>query len=335
MAAYRTWFRLGIGVSRRKLLAIWMICAAMMAAPVLAQSWDVQRREAIQLWLSGNDLEALQRFASLALDGDADAQLLLGLIDKSIELQGPELVAMPRAERIALLRMPGGLSGRNWVHAAAEQGNSLAIAWRDLWTTGTGLETAETFAALNEPQALAETLLTLVARRDRGFDASTLAAGWYPQTLLILSKTRRLGDVHADILHPGDPQQRYGKNGAPSNAALQDWLLTAPLAMALRETCHVICPETQVECTVALYAALGSYETLSTHGSPVNALIPNEIFVKSQRGRSALARRIMLMRSARMREADRVRLAEVSSCASDWLGAQFDTHTARKIPAPD
>ncbi|MBN2759610.1 MAG: hypothetical protein JXQ79_03850 [Rhodobacteraceae bacterium] len=293
-----------------------------------------QRAQAIDLWLADQELDGLQGLALLAQQGDAQSQLLLGLIDKFAELQGAALVAMPRAERLALLRAPGGMSGRNWVHFAAQQGDAIAVAWTELWSMDAGLDTAKALAALDEPRALAETLITLVKRHESGFPAEVLAQDWYPQTLLMLSENRVLRDEDAAKLHPGDPQHRFGTKGAPEPEALHDWLVTSAVARPIRAVCAAQCPDQQQACTMALYKALGSYEGLLTHASPVNALIAEDRFVDSPRGQAALARRIMLMRSTRMREAEREKLAQISLCAADWLGAQFDAHTVRKIPAP-
>lgn len=338
LAKPRGQFRHGLIVG---LAVVWVVVSMLgFSQRVTAQAFGErtladQRAQAIDLWLADRELEGLQALAQLAQQGDAQAQLLLGLIDKFAELQGTALVAMPRAERLALLRAPGGMSGRNWVHFAAQQGDPRASAWVDLWSMGAGLDTAKTLAALEEPRALAETLITLVKRHESGFPAEILAQDWYPQTLLMLSENRVLRDEDAAKLHPGDPQHRFGTKGDPKPEALRDWLMRSAVARPIRAVCAAKCPDQQQACTVALYKALGSYEGLLTHGSPVNALIAAERFEDSPRGQSALARRIMLMRSSRMREAERVKLAEISVCAADWLGAQFDAHTARKIPAPN
>lgn len=233
------------------------------------------------------------------------------------------------------MRAPGRISGHNWVHVAAEQGLSHALAWKSLWSVRADLHTAETLAKLQEPQAVAETLLMLVKHRESGFPPAVLDLSWYPQRLVFLSQPHATPDVLRAGLHPGDPQRRRVYGVAPDPTALRVWLAESPVAAPLRAACDVVCTDSAAACSYALYQASGSYEVLLTLGSPVNALIPNAEFADSPRGRAVLARRIMLMRSARMREAKRQKLANVSRCAADWLAAQFDAHTARKIPEPD
>lgn len=315
---------------------IWLLVGGLLAPPGLgAQTVDARRGAAIEAWLSDAELAGLRGLAKLARADDAQAQVLLGLIDRHAALQGPQVLALSRAERIALLRAPGGLSGRNWLARAAAQGNQTAQAWQALARVPGELGTAERFAALQEPRAVALSLLTLAKRQERGFAPAVMARDWYPETLLFLSPDRTLTRKRAAQLHPGDPQRRYLDGGAPPKQALQAWLDSAPVALHLRATCAAVCPSTPRPCVLALYHALGDYAALVTHGSPVTSLVPDAVLATSPRGRAALARRIMLMRSTRMREAERQKLAGVSRCAADWLAAQFDAHTARKIPGPE
>lgn len=313
------------------------LLAAVLLAPLglAAQTVDSRRDAAIEAWLSDAELTGLRGLAELARAEDSQAQLLLGLIDRHAALQGPHVLALSRTERIALLRAPGGLSGRSWLARAAAQGNSHARAWQALARVPGDLDTAAQFAALQEPRALARSLLTLAKRQERGFDADVMAREWYPRTLLFLSPDRTLTPDSAAKVHAGDPQRRYLDGRGPPQQALQVWLDRAPAALHLRATCEVVCPSEARQCVLALYHALGDYQALLTHGSPATHLVPDAVLANSPRGRAALARRIMLMRSTRLREAKRQKLADVSRCATNWLAAQFDAHTMRKIPGPD
>ena len=313
-----------------------LLCLAVMLVPgaLRAQTLEVRRDAAIAAWLADDELTGLRGLADLAHQGDAQAQLFLGLIDRHAALQGPAVLGLTRADRIALLRAPGGMSGRNWVGVAAEQGNALARAWRAMAEVQSDLEMAAQFAELEETRALAQALLSIAKRQEHGFAADIVAQDWYPETLLFLSPDMTLTPERAARLHPGDPQHRYQNGLKPPEAALQDWLGQAPAALHLRATCASVCPSEASQCVLALYHALGNYQALLTHGSPANSIVPDAELAASPRGQAALARRIMLMRSTRMREAERVKLVEVSLCATDWLAAQFEAHTTRKIPAP-
>ncbi|MEO0990547.1 MAG: hypothetical protein AAFX00_06320, partial [Pseudomonadota bacterium] len=83
--------------------------------------------KAISDWLQGADLVALQSLSSLAQDGNTDAQILLASIASRGHMHVHVTGEMPRNHRIALLRMPGGLSGKSLL-TAAEETEPLAAA---------------------------------------------------------------------------------------------------------------------------------------------------------------------------------------------------------------
>ncbi len=280
--------------------------------------------QALSLWLNADEAESLPRLAGLAQEGNVAARFLLAMIDKTAALQGPYLTHLPRAERIALLRQPGGLSGRNWMQEAAAK-EPLAELWNDLWLMRGGVEIAEGFAALGEERACRESLLAQISRQESGFAPETLAAPWYPESLPHLTLTRTLDLAGIDSLPAGHPLRALGGQ-APEPAELTEWLGTAPLAAPLRAACSSVCPESAASCAYVLYQALGSYHSLAMMGSPSVALVPEEAFIASPRGHQAVARRIMLMHPARVREASYSKLARTDACAADWLRAHYKAY---------
>jgi len=80
------------------------------------------------LWLAGDDLPALQALAGLAREGNTAAQMLLSQIALATYTHAHVTAGMDRRDRIALLRQEGGLSGRDWMQAAAEA-HPLATAY--------------------------------------------------------------------------------------------------------------------------------------------------------------------------------------------------------------
>ncbi len=87
--------------------------------------------EATEAWLAGDDdLSALQALSALANEDNAAAQILLARIAATPHLYSYISESMTRADRIALWRQPGGLSGRSWMQAAA-QSSPLARAFLD------------------------------------------------------------------------------------------------------------------------------------------------------------------------------------------------------------
>ena len=117
---------------------------------------DPRFQSALALWLDDDEETALPELAALAAGGNRAAQVLLAQIDVTLWIQGPWLVGLPRKERNALLRAPGGLSGRSWMQAAADD-TPLAQLWLVQPTPAATAETALAFAAMGEHRAARNT----------------------------------------------------------------------------------------------------------------------------------------------------------------------------------
>ncbi len=287
-------------------------------------------RQALTAWLADDEATALPALGDLADQGSRAAQILLALIDKSPDLQGPWLAALPRDDRIALMRAPGGISGQSFMREAAES-VPLAALWVALWDMAASTRVITDFAAMGEHRAAREAVVTLVAREQHSF--SSLADNPdYPPALRFyiwrewLAASQHLDQMTQEILalHPGDPQRLLsGEVVAPEKLA--DWLMAAPEALPVRAMCEARCAETVPSCVLTLTEALGGPVRVMTLGSPVETLIPAEAFAQSQRGHAALMRRALLGATARMRPGLLARTAEGNAC----LGEIMATEAAR------
>ncbi len=116
----------------RATLVISLMVPAVPHADVAVPGEDASGYQAaVQLWLDGaDDLEALRQLSGLANEGNTAAQVLLARIGGHSHLISHVTDGLPRNERVALLRQPGGLSGRSWLEAAAEL-SPLASALSD------------------------------------------------------------------------------------------------------------------------------------------------------------------------------------------------------------
>ncbi|MXU65124.1 hypothetical protein [Oceanomicrobium pacificus] len=240
--------------------------------------------DAVSAWLAGEEETALPALADLARQESDAAQVLISVIDKTADLQGPWLESLDRDARIALLRQPGGLSGTVWIAASDDP---LARAWQAIWSVDASFDDALAFVDLGEPRAARMALIALAARERSGFAA---AAGdpRYPDTMemLVWDETGADSDDAATAraaLPDGHPLK--GKVGA-------GWLAEADLAAPLRAACDALCAEDSAACTATLFEALGGYRSILTLGSPVEALIPTRTFIDSPVGRDALLRKL-------------------------------------------
>ncbi len=91
-----------------------------------AQTASAQLDDAIAAWLAGDDASALPALSELAHAGNRDARLLLGTIAR--RAPSDWVANLERKRRNALLRAPGGLSGRSWLKVLADDGDLHALA---------------------------------------------------------------------------------------------------------------------------------------------------------------------------------------------------------------
>ncbi|MDP3407202.1 hypothetical protein [Bosea sp. (in: a-proteobacteria)] len=89
-----------------------MLVLVLMVAAVAARAAPLD--DAISAWLADDDAVALPALSALAQAGDDDAMLALGVIEPRA-WEGPYVQGLDRAQRIAVLRRPGGLSGESWL----------------------------------------------------------------------------------------------------------------------------------------------------------------------------------------------------------------------------
>lgn len=300
----------------------WLLAFALawaLAIPA-ARAEEAGPAAAIHAWLHGPEAEGLAALAALAQAGHPEIRVLLGIIDKTPALQGPWLARLPRAERHALLRAPGGLSGRSWLTLAAEA-SPLARAWIELMQVGAGLEVAERLTAMGETRGARAAVLTLAAREQLDFGAAL--PGWLDLELAWLGWASGSEALRAAILAsvPEDHPQRALLGLAVPDGALDAWLRSSAAAAPLRAVCAEACPGSTA-CLGAGYAALGSHPALLVLGSPAESLIPEAEFLASPRGRRAVLRRILLAADGRGRGALIERTRAQDACLGEALAAE-------------
>ncbi|MCB1396604.1 MAG: hypothetical protein H6898_11640 [Rhodobacter sp.] len=284
-------------------------------------------RQALTDWLADDEAVALPALSELAQDGNTAARLLLGLIDKTPALQGPFLAHIARRDRIALLRAPGGFSGRNWLGSLGDL--PLARAWSDLWTVEAGPVVIETFTALDEPRAAREAMVVLAAREHPAL--RTMPADGIDTDLLYLfwrsADAERRAQL-AGLVPVGHPQRLM--MGETIDARDTDlWLASAEAAAPIETLCAATCPgDDAPACRSAAYRALNSHNALLTLGTPAETLVPQAEFLGSARGRATVMRRILLATPMSGRRAMLARVRTHSEC----LGTALSAENGRYMP---
>lgn len=303
------------------------------AQPQLAGSNDSEFMTALDAWLADDDETALAALARLAQDDNTAARILLGLIDKSPALQGPYLAHLPRAQRLTLLRQPGGLSGRSWLDAVAD--HPLVATWRALWEVNATPDVVVRFHALGEGRAAREAMITLAMRNHaalRQIDPEQAD----PDLLYLLWRARddQGRRTIENMIPPTHPQRTL--IGQRLDARDVDrWLATSTAAAPIAALCRAACPSDGEEtCRGTAYRALGSYSALMTMGTPSDALVDQATFLQSPRGLASVLRRMLLATDLRGRRAMLNYVEMHSSCLADALRRDHNRYLPRLPDVP-
>jgi hypothetical protein len=256
--------------------------------------------EAFDLWLTGDEAASLPTLSELAVAGNGAARMLLGVIDSNPAMQGGWLDRLPRAGRLAILRQPGGLSGRNWLVRLAKT-DPVAKEWVQVWDAYAKPDVVLRLARLGEPRAARVAGNILASRDMRGF-GDLAAQPDFPAGLLvfaILDLQRRDPARALSLmarLEVGNPQRALllAEKDSPTDSAR--WLASHPEGDPLIALCEAICPTEPMEvCGSSALGGLGGYHGLMDLGSPVEALIASSDFNRSPKGIEVTRRRIAPM----------------------------------------
>lgn len=231
----------------RFLLAVLTLCTGL-ALPARAEIAGKDApgfAAAIEAWLAGDEAAAIPALAALAGQGNPAARLQLGLIDSTPAFQGNWLAALPRDQRIAHLRAPGGISGRNWL---LMESDPLARAWVQLWDGAATADLVLTFAAMGETRAAHMAARQLFIREKRGFGAIAGDPAFPPTLLPLAIRDWQRDDparakAAAAALPPGLPGAGLIGSAPPSPAALYDWAQATPYLAPHLTTLARLCPQ--------------------------------------------------------------------------------------------
>lgn len=260
-------------------------------------------------WLAGDEETALPRLAASAGQGNLAARLLLWQIALRPELQGPWLMRLPVAERLALLRGPGGEA---WLSAdQAEAAGGVVALLLAMERPGAGAALALDLAEAGEARAARIAVLRAAARGAPDL-AEAAADPRFPSEMGALAG-------RAPDLPEGHPARALSGAG-PGEAALRLWLASAPEAAPLARLCTASCPVEEVApCLEQALEALGRVEGLWRLGPPAEALIDGAEFAASARGEIVLLRQMLL--AVRGSEGRLRQIGSRSACLRDALSA--------------
>lgn len=310
-------------------MRIGLIAACLfLAAPGFAQDIPGAQADAFTVavddWLAGaDDLAALGALSVLANDGNRAAQILLSRIETRPLTHAHVTQDLERKDRIALLRSPGGLSGKSWMTQAATD-TPLAAAFVALRDQTARADGARALMDLGEIDAA---LLPLQDQLNYGEFDLVIALLDHPAlpdhvgVLRSYAYRAKAAAVGSDVPVIGFPlayelewniaaaldDDRTGVR-AEALPIIPEVTALAPFAAL----CADICPDTAPTCTYAV--AFGGLSTSAVAiTSPTETLIATETYQSSARFRGDLTR---LIRSAKINPDFIQRL---DSCAADFI----------------
>ncbi len=298
---------------------------------------------AVEDWLGGRDLSALETLAELSREGNPAAQILLASIATRAQTHIHVTSDLSRKERIALLRKPKGLSGASWLSEAAKT-EPLAVALLQSTRIGeraaaiTGLiEMGETDTALlamnsvNSPQeagALLDALIGIETQIPSEADlvlskliylATSNGSGRYVGSARApRGWSQREGTNLSDLTWGAVPGPRQLLDDAEKLAELIDLSRQVNAWTPLRRFCEKNCSSAIGECTVAgaFWLRLSGPFGLR---SPVQSLIPNDVYWSSARMEGDLARSVPAL--DRLVKFDESPSMKLSACFVDAMNA--------------
>lgn len=281
---------------------------------------------ALSAWLDGDDLPALQALGDEARAGNTAAQILLARISEEWHLHRHVTDPLPRAERIALLKQPQGISGTSWL-AAAQAASPLATALILRKQAFTSLTLPD--GSKQAPEAMAAVAILL----EHGEQALATEVAFKLFDAVFLAEVLTLLDSYQDLLDPSvedlrvrallllaeasDTPDALRAEAADLRASQSDadrlalghvfpaQVVHDPAALTrlrlsaedvtawtpMRQLCEVSCPNSYETCLVAGAVSLG-YGRRAPFASPLQSLIPDEAYWQSPRMRGDAARRM-------------------------------------------
>lgn len=330
------------------------LAIAMLAITVPAARADTSLERAVALWLDGDDAQALPMLAELAVDGDADARLLLGRIETADLGPSPFRQSLEPAQSRALFRQKDwNAFGRSWLTAEAEGGNPLAQALLAAKRPNPDLDLIDRLNALGEHQATDYPTRIVALYGDPEMRAGLLANPRLMQdlkpylTYLSIEPEPR-GDGLAALRHIQPDPVDAGSDPAlgmagllalglgygdlspknPWRPAVENWLMTSEATRPIAQLCSERCGDDAPACAFAFLALFGGYFEVIRIDSPLESVIPQDQFLDSPRARLMALRRVALARTETNLEwlADSAPANQLSACAIDLIRMERQTY---------
>ncbi len=313
-------------------------------------------KAAVQLWLENDDQSSLPLLSELAKQGNVAARLLLARIDKMDRAPSDFLDNMPREQRLTLMRSnkANGPFYPSWLEVEAQNNNPLAVELRKTQTPHVDLQTIENLRTLGEPQAT-DHLIRIAALYggekvhrellNRKLVLEELKPYLYSQSLPpkkradgVEAMLHIAAQTNTEIAEPDltDPDTLnlalflslgipYGEVNKTNQwfSMISQWLFNSDTTLPIADLCNQHCPADSASCAATIFGLSGGYYEVVRLDSPLESIISQIEFLKSERARQMTLRRAALMRAEHGGElATLEKIAQQSRCLADLVAEQ-------------
>lgn len=309
-----------------KRIAALALCAVLGGTcTVSAQEGALER--AINEWLEGRDETSLPELAALARGGNLTAQIVLGRIEVSDLGPSPYRLSLDREGYREIFRQiePGERFGKTWLRVADETGDLLAAALRRAQKPEVDPSLISMLFALGEPQASNHPIRMLAvygteAQKEAVAESEVMLDELRPILQSFgrderersdgMAVLERIAPAAVSQIAEGD-SQALGMAGvlslgwgfgdvSPENVwrgLVEDWLLSASETRPIAGLCTSECPDAPGACAFTMFALAGGYYEVIRADTPVETIIPQDVFVETPRARLMALRHAAMARS--------------------------------------
>lgn len=330
---------------------LFAIALTLFWAPTAQSDQGKAFEAAIAAWLQDDDAGSLPILAELAQRGHAEARLLLARIeteDKGHSRFRSQLTTQ-QSRQLFRASTDHGHAYQSWLAVEAAEGNPLAILLLDAKKPWPSLEVIEQLSAAGEREATDHP--TRIAALYAGpLEKQVLREGGNLQFDLVpyldyltgtpeprgdgLAALRHIVPNRAEDVDPQDSDTLgmagilalglgYGDVSDQNRwrVDVESWVTDAKSTQPIAELCSQNCPTEAQKCGFAIFALTGGYFEAIRLDTPLESVIPQQVFLQSSRARNMTLRRATWARTETnldwLSEAEDVE--GISACAAEMI----------------
>ena len=306
-------------------------------ADSVSGSADPMFKSVVSIWLEDNDVDSLLPLAEMAKQGNIAARLLLARIEVTDRAPSAYVRNLSRKDYNKLFRSNAeSLKLKpSWLVTESKLGNQLARTLLDATALGINLDTVRQLFQLGEQQAAEyqirkvavdgtrEQQLHVLEMMGENFESAPYVRGFLHSrekvTTGIAALEHILGDVNKNKSNPIQIEENKKTEDAllyirigyqagkelinfdskhPLFSVLSKWIMNSDQTIPIATICQQACSEEEIpKCANTAFGLMGGYYEVIRMDSPVESIIPQNVYIQSQRARNSAIRKIAGFRS--------------------------------------